>query len=159
MARKVFRNINDLQKYTRQTAAKILQTTVTEKAKDVLMDCIDRAYNEYKSRADRPYERRYSNHGLGDRDLLKQYKYNSGLTVRIRQEAQSDYNGKYLVDVYVTRGDLYNWKSEIYNKQPFPRDFYEYAEQEFAKKLPDIVQKEFRKYGIKSEKINISVRG
>ena len=159
MARKTFKTIQALKKYSRQVASEILQNEVAKEAEKVLMRAISRAYSEYTSKADTPYERRYSNGGLLDDRTIRHYISNDGLTLRIRQETTSDTGGLLYVDVYVTQGDLYNWSnSAIYGMQPFPRNFYEYAQQMLEEELPKIVQNAFEKRGIKTKKMDVKVR-
>lgn len=159
MAKKVFKNIKDLKNYSRQVASKVLQTKVAEEAEKYLLDAIQTAYNEYSSDAHEKYDRRYANGGLSDPRTIARYISSDGLSIRIRQETTSDTGGLLFVDVYVTQGDLYNWSnSKIYKKQPYPRDFYEYARVKLEEELPKIVQKAFRDYNIKTEKIKINVR-
>lgn len=159
MAKKTFKSIQRLREYSKHVAANILKNEVEPEAKKILIDAIRIAYGEYTSRADTPYERRYANGGLLDDRTIESYISSDGLSLRIRQEATSDTGGLLYVDVYVTRGDLYNWSnSEIYGRQPFPRDFYKYAQEMLEDKLPDIVQNAFKNKGIKTERISVGVR-
>lgn len=159
MARKVFKSIKALQNYAKDVSRDVLEKVIVEEAKDILLDAIQLSYDQYTSRADVPYDRRYANGGLLDRDTIKAYFSSDGLSVRLRQETTSDTGGSLFVDVYVTQGNLYNWSnSEIYGKQPFPRDFYKYAKDMLEKEMPSILQKAFKNKGIKTEKINVNVR-
>ena len=160
MAQKTFKSIRALKEHAREQAKIILRTTVLLAARKALREAIREAYNEYTSSADNPYKRReYRRGGLLDRNYMMDYISSDGLSVRVRQESPSPVGGKYLVDVYVTRGDLYNWESsEIYGLQPFPRDFYFYAKFKLEERLPELVKDAFEQRGIKAERINVNVR-
>lgn len=101
------------------------------------------------------YKRRYdSSGGLAD---MSQFNYkldinNSGFSITVYDDAKAngDNHGEYL-DEIIVNGDMYTWKnSNIYEMQPFPRDFYQATLEELIDKgeLFYIVQSRLKDKGI-----------
>lgn len=101
------------------------------------------------------YDRRLdSNGGLAD---ISQFDYEinmspNGFTINVFDDAKAvgDQKGDYL-DEIIIRGDMYTWKdSQIYENQPFPRDFYQATLENLLDSgiLYNIIRSSFKEKGI-----------
>lgn len=137
------------EKITATIIQAVTESTVIDYIYDVLQDAIEQiVYEAYKG----SYQRRHNVGGLADKkffdftvDKVSDNKMiiNVYTNVKTNGRNKSDYLDKIIVE-----GDSYDWEnSEIYKMQPFPRDFYEYAENElrsdptFKKLLADSLKK------------------
>jgi hypothetical protein len=117
-----FSNLKDLERYLQQQAAKVLKTDVAKIVTQEMSDTIKEVeYPKYQSNAANPYDRLGDDGGLSDIRNM-QIEIIDDNTISITNERM---DGGVDVAKIFADGIGYSWKhSEIYNMQPFPRDFY-----------------------------------
>ncbi len=123
-----FKSLNALFAHISSDLNKSLKRDVVPVAMQEMSDTIkgEQVYGAYESNAEEPYQRRGDDGGLSD---IRNYQVEiiDDNTIAITNETLT-FNGKPYLDRMIVHGDEYDWKkSEIYDMQPFPRDFYQYT--------------------------------
>lgn len=151
-----FKTISELVSTTRSTYYQVVNDEdVIDIIKEALSEAVKEiVYKGYISNANEPYIRREDEGGLSDvrnYNHITKYLGKNSFVVKVSNDTESVGKGGDLTNIIIN-GQGYDWKhSEIYNLQPFPRDFIAYAKEELNRsgRLKEIIKQKLKSKGIK----------
>lgn len=148
------KSIKDLLRLNESTVKRVVSSNVII---DVIYEALAEAvrkvvYDTYESNAINPYDRREDEGGLSDK---ANYNYKVEVSrnmfvVKVSNDTPANGNASDLASLIIN-GVGYDWQfSEMYNWQPYPRDFIKYARKRLINDgiLKRVLKSELKKYGI-----------